>query len=398
MPAGRPRGRPPGVAIDADALRRARLEAGLTLAEVAAGDLTRQAVQRIEAGRARPSMKTLEIIADRLGRPASAFMVKPDVGTAQTAELREAMELGLELLREPTAGRARAGDHAYVGQLLVRLNRPDEALPHLRLARSLFEAADNPWLAVDTMDWEAGALYLKEDPRALALATEAVRRYGRLAHKLPGTEARLLQHLGAVYIKNGSYQRALACYGDAMRVAGTIRDPARSGRLYHGLSSCHRHFREYAHAVELARRAIALYELEQDQSLMARGENVLGLAWMRQGHLDRAEESIRKAVTRLETAGLERGRSQYLIGLGELRLVQDRVAEALAVATQALTLAERFGETLAISSAHQQLGEIHARELADDAFRQALAALPSGLPERGAEILAARARAAELRR
>ena len=50
----RPRGtrlrRPRGVAVDAAALKRARLDAGLSLAEVAGDRMTRQAVHLIETG------------------------------------------------------------------------------------------------------------------------------------------------------------------------------------------------------------------------------------------------------------------------------------------------------------------------------------------------------------
>src|SRR5207249_9399564 len=104
----------------------------------------------------------------------------------------------------------------------------------------------------------------------------------------------------------------------------------------------------------------------------------------------------------LEVARVEWVRSHYVLSLGELRLLQDRVDEALALATEAVELATRLGETLAVSTAHQQLGEIHTRrgahELADEHFAAALAALPAGLPERRAEVLAAHARAVEARR
>ena len=69
----RSRGRRSGVDIDPGSVRRAREEAGLSLAEVAGSELTRQAVHLIETGRMRPSTRTLEVIARRLGRPASDF-------------------------------------------------------------------------------------------------------------------------------------------------------------------------------------------------------------------------------------------------------------------------------------------------------------------------------------
>ena len=397
-------------------MRRARLEAGLSLAQVAGQDLTRQAVHLIETGKARPSRRTLAIIARRLRMPMSAFLTNADRGTArpvearlieleqrcQTRELRPALELGLELLKEPLVGKARATAHYYVGQILVRLYRPDEALPHLREARALFESAEDPWLAADTMDWEAGALYLKEDLRALAVTEEALQRYRGLDPRLPGIEARMLEHMGTILARNRSYERARTYFDEAIRVAGAIRDLARMGRIYHGLSTCYQHLGDLGRATEFAQRAIALYALEQDESLLARAENELGLLVMRQGQLDKAEAYFRTALDRLEAAGVERLRSHYLLSLGELWLLQERVDEAFAAVTEAVELATRLDETLAIVTGHQQLGELRERrgehQLADQHFEHALQlSEQADLPERRAELLTVYGRILEAR-
>src|SRR5438067_8819327 len=76
-PDGPPRRRPTGVPIDPDAVRQARLDAGLSLAQVAGSDLTRQAVHLIETGKVRPTARSLRTIARRLGVPESALMAPP---------------------------------------------------------------------------------------------------------------------------------------------------------------------------------------------------------------------------------------------------------------------------------------------------------------------------------
>src|SRR5262252_4339094 len=77
-PATRPGRRPagPGLDIDPDAVRQARLQAGLSLAQVAGWELSRQAVHLIETGKARPRRRTLQIIARRLGVPVSSLLAK----------------------------------------------------------------------------------------------------------------------------------------------------------------------------------------------------------------------------------------------------------------------------------------------------------------------------------
>src|SRR5438132_7923727 len=65
-----------GVDIKPGTVRQARAEAGLSLAEVAAGELTRAAIHLIETGRSRPSMPTLQLIASRTGKSLAYFLAE----------------------------------------------------------------------------------------------------------------------------------------------------------------------------------------------------------------------------------------------------------------------------------------------------------------------------------
>ncbi|MEP6694426.1 MAG: helix-turn-helix transcriptional regulator, partial [Chloroflexota bacterium] len=55
-------------------LREARVEAGLSQAQLGAPYYTRAHVSAIELGKIRPAMKSLEHMATKLGKPASHFM------------------------------------------------------------------------------------------------------------------------------------------------------------------------------------------------------------------------------------------------------------------------------------------------------------------------------------
>lgn len=63
-----------GVSVIPERVRQARKEAGLSLAEVAGGEVTRVAIWYIETGRTRPSLATLRLIAERTGKPIEFFM------------------------------------------------------------------------------------------------------------------------------------------------------------------------------------------------------------------------------------------------------------------------------------------------------------------------------------
>src|SRR5712691_9383915 len=71
------RRRLPGVNLRAGAVKQARREAGLSLAQVGKGHVTAPAIFLIETGRTRPSLPTLEHIAQRTNKPVEFFLADP---------------------------------------------------------------------------------------------------------------------------------------------------------------------------------------------------------------------------------------------------------------------------------------------------------------------------------
>jgi tetratricopeptide (TPR) repeat protein len=378
------------------------------MSRLAGTDFTRQTVFLIEAGRTRPSMRTLEIIASRTGKTARHFLKGSSGGTrpdsrgqadARVEELQglclqhqfdKAIALGLPMLEHPLTLTIEAHVRHYVGQALVRSMRPDEGLEHLRRAQVLLEQEPDPWLAVECTDWEASALYLKEDSRALAVAERALVLCRATEPRLPGTEARILEHIATIHVKNHSYDRAIAFYEQALQVSGTMRDLPRLGRTYHGLSIAYQERGDISRAIEYTHKALALYALENDTALQANGENELGLLLMRQGQMERAEDALRAALAHLEETGTDRTKSHVLLSLGELQLRRGRLADGVAVVKKAIELAKKLDERLAQASGHELLGKLYERgdkhEVADKEFRLAIQLLGrEALTERLAE-------------
>lgn len=348
------------------------------MAQLAGSELTRQAIFLIEKGKNRPSMRSLEIIANRTGRTVESLVpavrqIRSDIPAPTDSKVEElqalclqqqfdkAVTLGLQVLERKLPGAVEARVQHYVGQALTRLTRPDEALEHLHRAQILLEAEPDPWLAVECADWEACALYLKEDRRALSVAEGALRLCRTTDPRLPGTEARILEHIATIHVKNHTYDRAIAYYEEALHTAGAVRDLPRLGRTYHGLGIAYQERGDLGRAVEFTHKALALYALEDDKSLLARGENELGLLLMRQGQMERAEEVFRTALAHLEEAATERAKSHVLISLGELQLKTGRLDAGVTTAKEAIALAKRLDEPLALADGHHLLAQLYAR-------------------------------------
>lgn len=76
-----------GIDVFPDRVRAARREAGLSLAQLGAGAVTPVAIHLIEAGKSRPSARTLMHIANRTGRPLGYFTdLEPDQRAAPAGE------------------------------------------------------------------------------------------------------------------------------------------------------------------------------------------------------------------------------------------------------------------------------------------------------------------------
>jgi tetratricopeptide (TPR) repeat protein len=361
------------------------------MSQMAGTDLTRQAIFLVEAGKTRPSMRTLELIASRTGKSVQTFLLNnplpggPRAADARVGELQalcvqqrfdDVITLGVPMLEHTMAPRFEALVRHYVGQALVRSNRPDEGLEQLRRAQVLLEKDPDPWLAVECADWEACALYLKEDSRALAVAEKALNLCRTTDPRLPGTEARILEHIATIHVKNHAYDRAVAFYEEALEVAGSMRDLSRLGRTYHGLSMAYQERGELGRAIEYTYKALALYALEHDTALVARGENELGLLLMRQGQMDRAGAAFRAALAHLDEVGSEVAKSHVLLSLGELQLKTGKVNDGIQIVKEAIDLGKRLDERLAQATGHVLLGQLYERknrhQMADKEFGVAL--------------------------
>jgi transcriptional regulator with XRE-family HTH domain len=116
-------------------IRRARLERGLTLAQVAGEDFSRAFLNQVEMGRSQPSTRVLRVIATRLGQPLDHLMGGAEldrelaVERARLALARRRPRRALELLAGALEERSPLGSDARLcaAQALVELGRDDEA-------------------------------------------------------------------------------------------------------------------------------------------------------------------------------------------------------------------------------------------------------------------------------
>jgi tetratricopeptide (TPR) repeat protein len=380
------------------------MESGLSLAQVAGGELTRAAIHLIETGRSRPSMPTLQLIASKTGKPLAYFLadkvqlpsqpaaLDPRVSELErlvvTGDFTGAIALAQPLLEVSLEPAVEAQLKLLLGQALGKVHQPTEALPHLRRARTLFEQLGDRWGYVDALDWEAGCLYLLEDPQALPAAEEALRLCNELDPLHAPLKARILGHIGNMHVLRKEWGKAIRCFDSAIELGGSLQDLGRLARMYTGLSVAYQETGNLAKAAACAQRAISLHAVDRDRWQIGMAENNLGLVLLKQGDYAAAEQHLNSSLQIYTEANQERGRSHVLLSLGELYLGRGELERAESFFDQAVALAERLREHLTLALAHQFLGKLAAQraddEAADTEFWLALELLTG---ERAAERL-----------
>jgi tetratricopeptide (TPR) repeat protein/DNA-binding XRE family transcriptional regulator len=367
------RGRRKGVDIKPGTVKQARREAGLSLAQVAGDEISRTAIYFVETGKAKPSMETLRLIADRTGRPLDFFLVgraatevNVTLGTTDlerlitTGDAAGAISAGERLLElQPDAGTAARTRH-LIATAYLRLAQPVMGRRYAAAARAYFEQAGDLLMTAECLGTEASAAYLAQDPSALALAEGALATARSLPYVPQSTESRLLAILAGVHATNRNWQAAIETYERAIAVGDVVQDLRRLSLTYAGLSLAHQELGELGQAAHYAHRALALHETLSDRISLARSENNLGLLLFQHGELDKAETHVRTALRIFEELRVEQGRAHILLSLCELSLARSAYAEAEGYAASALDFATRMGETTSIGESHMWLGRTAA--------------------------------------
>lgn len=97
-------------------IRQARLDAGLSQRQLCGEEITRNMLSLIEHGTAKPSMKTLAYLAQKLGKPMGYFLEEDALDHSELTASAEALRRGAEALE--------AGKHIYAEQLLEQVTAP----------------------------------------------------------------------------------------------------------------------------------------------------------------------------------------------------------------------------------------------------------------------------------
>jgi len=386
------RGRRLGVEIKPGSVKQARAEAGLSLGQVARGDISRTAIYFVETGKSKPSMETLRLIAERTGRPIEFFLA--DAAGAQASAASAIAELERIIATGDNLGAVAFGEQvidkkidqeteaivkAHMSMALLRLAQPVKARRLAASARRHFEAVGDSLMVAECLGHEASAAYLLQEPGALGIAEAALATLRTLKFVPAMAESRLLFVVAAANAVMQNWQAAIDFYQQAIDAGDEVRDLRRLSLTYSGISVAYQELGQFSQAARYSRQALAIHETLNDRVSLARSENNLGLLLARAGEFESSRTHLDRSLSLYDEVGVELGKSDAMLSLSELLLEQSDLDGAARMAREALALSSRLSEVPAMADAHLWLGRVaEARgrpEAADSEFVAAIANL-----------------------
>jgi transcriptional regulator with XRE-family HTH domain len=335
-------------------IREARLAAGIRQADVADAHCSTGYLSRIEAGQRRPDPSLLEQLAQSLGVTVHSLL---HAASEDHARLRLELDYAELYLSsgEPTEAvrRAEAVVDALTAnsnaQLLIGAKRvlasAQEALGRTEDAIETFTAlaeespGDPAWLqvmlALCRCYREVGDL-----SRAVAVGESAMNRATELG--LDGTTetVQVILTLAAAHYENGDITDAVRLCQRAMKQAETADSPSARASAYWNASVIESHRGDVFAAITLAKKALALFEVESEARHLARLRSQLGIFQLRLDppEVDDAEHNLQQAALEMSAANT--------------------------------TPADRARNDLALAQAHMLLGDLPAAQSEADTVFQ----------------------------
>ena len=356
-------------------IRRARMELGLSLAAVAQTDFSRAYLNQIELGRARPSTRIIQIIAERLRRPVEYFLQDPEASsTALELRLAEAAtrirrgdgerarELMTELLARPQiAPELRARAQLVLSEALLKLRMISEAVPVIKSAVKAAETSGWRALAVELYDRMGSAYYqLRQPHEAGRWWDKAITAYEENELTDPLLRARILGHRANLHYVAGEPREAIAGYQAAIVAAEDVLDMPALGGIYEGLAVSFQKIGDLTHALEYAQRSLRLFDTLRDVRMSAQLRNNMAEILLSQGRSAEAEELFLAGAEQLRRVGDRDLLPHLLAGAAEAALNQGGAALAFSRIELAMTAVEASSDSLAKLAAERVAGRIMA--------------------------------------
>jgi HTH-type transcriptional regulator, quorum sensing regulator NprR len=380
-------------------IRERRKELGFTQQQLGGKELTKGFISLVEKDRARPSVETLVLLAERLQRPVSYFLDQGNpmsVKAAQAAlsvawvavkqgdytRAAEAFQEALNLAKGHRSQDIEAESHIGLGFALASLRQLDLARQNVERGSRLAESIKAHQLLVQASNVLGLIEYYGRNFRgAREHFLDGFRRFQEIDHPDKGLGGILLYNLGNTYAELGEHAEAARWYQKALTLLEPTEDLHRLGVVYLQLGVTHRERGEYDSALSHLTRAEHLFGVLQDTRLLGWAHTSIGITFLARGEVDKAVAHLEESLRIKERIGDDAGRGRSLTELGRALTARRAFPKAEKALEEADRLARKFKDVteagrIQLARAHLQaaMGQVSG---AVRSYKQAIASFES---------------------
>ncbi len=365
-------------------VRAARHARGLSQSQLAGEELTKGFISQVESGLVRPSLRSLQVLATRLGKSLDYFLGDELISSAKRAtfhmlaaqaaaerrgwyEVRSSAEAAL--LEEP-APRERAKALRLLATADLSTGASESAFERVQQGLAVLQPAADPveyaqLLYVRAMNYSAMG-QLAAATESYEAARDVVDRYEVTDPRL---RSRILVALGTMYRRLNRTTKAMSSYEAALALASRTSELDLAARGYMGVAVSLYDSGELDGAIGNYERALELFERVSDTSFELMVTQSLAAVHLEQGDTAAARDLAQRAIERGLAVGDDRWAAVAEVVLARVALAEGHAEDALVSATHAeriLSVAaddiQRADALRVIGAAHDALGDAAGSE------------------------------------
>ncbi|HUQ41845.1 MAG TPA: tetratricopeptide repeat protein [Candidatus Limnocylindrales bacterium] len=370
-------------------VRTARRERGMSQAQLAGEELTKGFISQVESGLVRPSVRSLQIIANRLSKSLDYFLGDVPLATEKRLAFhRLAAEAAAErqdwdVVRSEVASglecapprRDRAALLRLLAQAELAGSQREPAFDRMNEALSLLEVATDAD-EVARLQHLRGIAYGQINQYLAAAEALEQARDTMERHEVndPRLRARILVALGTVYRRLNRTAKAMQTYASALDLASASSELRVAAQGYMGVAVSFYDAGELDSAIHNYRRALDLFERVEDRSFELSVMHSLATIHFERGAIDEARELATRSLGLAKMSGDARVEAAAQVVLARIALGDGDATTALELAknaekTLSMDRVQRADALRVLGAAHDTLG---AHAASDRAYRKSI--------------------------
>jgi len=372
-------------------VRAARRELGLSQSQLAGTELTKGFISQIESGLVRPSVRSLQVIANRLGKSLDYFLGDEPLASGKRREFHQlgalaALEardlpsarasIAAALAESPT-GSERAKLYAIRARISIADHQLEQAFDDVANGLAGLDPERDAETVTDLLCRRGQAYFELGHLGAAAEAFEAARDLIE-RHELtdPRLRAQLLVALGTTYRRLNRSSKAIATYEAALALASRSSLLELVARSFMGVAVTMYDSGEYDGAISNYRRALEIWQKLADVSFELSTMHSLAAVYFDAGDRERARETAKLCLDRARSADDSRNAAVASVELARIALSDGDARGSLDLATEAERSLRGLGDAYQDAWALRAMGEaadaMSDHDASDVAYRQAI--------------------------